>query len=92
MPVSPVAGIADVFADPQVAARNMLVEAAAADGFRVTGTPVKMAGVDDPPGKPGAPALGEHRDEILRGLLAYSPERIGALEAAGAFGAPASSA
>ena len=92
VPVSPVAGIADVFADPQVAARNMLVEAAAADGFRVTGTPVKMAGVDDPPGKPGAPALGEHRDEILRGLLAYSPERIGALEAAGAFGAPASSA
>ena len=92
VPVSPVAGIADVFADPQVAARNMLVEAAAADGFRVTGTPVKMAGVDDPPGKPGAPALGEHRDEILRGLLAYSPERIGVLEAAGAFGAPASSA
>ena len=70
----------------------MLVEAAATDGFRVTGTPIKMTGVDDPPGKPGAPVLGEHRDEILRGLLAYSPERISALVAAGAFGEPVTSA
>ena len=88
VPVSPVAGIADVFADPQISARNMLVEAAAADGFRVTGTPVKMAGVDDPPGRPGAPALGEHREAVLRELLAYSPERIADLETAGAFGPP----
>ena len=92
VPVSPVAGVADVFADPQVAARTMLVEAAGTDGFRVTGSPIKMAGVDDPAVKPGAPALGEHREEILRELLAYSPERIGDLEAAGAFGDPGSSA
>ncbi len=91
VPVSPVAGIGDVFADPQVAARNMLVEAAGTDRFRVTGTPVKMAGVDDPADKPGAPALGEHRDTVLRELLAYSSDRIGDLEAAGAFGDPAGS-
>ena len=89
VPVSPVAGIADVVADPQVAARNMLVEAAGTDGFRVTGMPIKIAGVEDPPAKPGAPALGEHRDVILRELLAYSPERIRGLDAAGAFGDPA---
>lgn len=90
VPVSAVAGISDVFADPQVAARTMLVQAAGTDGFRVTGTPVKMDGVDDPAVKPGAPALGEHRDAILRELLACSPERIRELEAAGAFGpAPA---
>ena len=88
VPASPVAGIADVAADPQVAARNMLVEAAGAGGFRVTGTPIKIAGVDDPPRRPGAPALGEHRDGILRELLAYSPERIADLAAAGAFGGP----
>lgn len=88
VPASPVAGIADVAADPQVAARNMLVEAAGAGGFRVTGTPIKVAGVDDPPRRPGAPALGEHRDGILRELLAYSPERIADLAAAGAFGGP----
>ena len=64
----------------------MLVEAAGTDGFRVTGTPIKMAGVEDPPVKPGAPALGEHRDVLLRELLAYSPERIRGLDAAGAFG------
>ena len=88
VPASPVAGVADVAADPQVAARNMLVEAAGAGGFRVTGTPIKIAGVDDPPRRPGAPALGEHRDGILRELLAYSPERIARLAAAGAFGGP----
>lgn len=86
VPVSPVAGIADVAADPQVTARNMLVEAAGAGGFRVTGSPIKMAGVDDPPRRPGAPALGQHRDRILGELLAYPPERIGRLAAAGAFG------
>lgn len=88
VPASPVAGIADVAADPQVAARNMFVEAAGEGGFRVTGTPIKVAGVDDPPRRPGAPALGEHRDGILRELLAYSPQRIVRLAAAGAFGDP----
>ena len=88
VPASPVAGIADVAADPQVAARNMFVEAAGEGGFHVTGTPIKVAGVDDPPRRPGAPALGEHRDGILRELLAYSPQRIARLAAAGAFGDP----
>ena len=88
VPVSPVAGIAGVAADPQVAARNMLAAVDGAGGFRVTGSPIKMAGVDDPPRRPGAPALGEHRDRILRELLAYPPERIERLAAAGAFGAP----
>ena len=72
VPVSPVAGIADVAADPQVTARNMLVEAAGAGGFRVTGSPIKMAGVDDPPRRPGAPALGQHRDRILGELSSSS--------------------
>lgn len=88
VPASPVAGIADMAADPQVAARNMLVEAVDGGGFRVTGTPIKVAGVDDPPRRPRAPALGEHRDGILRELLAYSPKRIARLAAAGAFGDP----
>lgn len=88
VPVSPVAGIAGVAADPQVAARNMLAAVDGASGFRVTGSPIKMAGVDDPPRRPGAPALGEHRDRILRELLSYPPERIRRLAAAGAFGAP----
>ena len=88
VPVSPVAGIAGVAADPQVAARNMLAPVDGAGGFRVTGSPIKMAGVEDPPRRPGAPALGEHRDRILRELLSYPPERIRRLAAAGAFGAP----
>ena len=86
VPVSPVAGVADVVADPQVRSRNMLVEASGTDGFLVTGTPIKVTGVPDSTSKPAAPALGEHRDAILRELLSYPPERIRELEAAGAFG------
>ena len=86
VPASPVAGIATVVEDPQLAARNMLVEAAGTDGFRVTGTPIKMSGISDLQVKPNAPALGEHRDAILRELLAYDPDHITRLEKTGAFG------
>lgn len=88
VPVSPVAGVADLFADPQLRSRNMLVEVAGTDGFQVTGTPIKMAGVPDLTGKPAAPTLGEHRDAILLNLLSYPPERIRRLDEAGAFGEP----
>ena len=88
VPVSPVAGIADVFSDPQLRSRNMIVKVAGTGEFRVTGTPIKVEGLSDPTIKPAAPALGEHRNTILRDLLSYPPERIQKLAAAGAFGEP----
>lgn len=51
-----------------------------ASPFRMSGTPVA-----DPV---APPALGEHRDAVLGGILGYKPERIAELEAAGAFGKP----
>ena len=66
VPCGPVLDIAQVFADPQVAARQMLVELPHPEigTFKTTGLPVKLSAT------PGAitrrpPLLGEHSDEIL---------------------------
>ncbi len=69
VPVAPVQDAADVFADPHVRARDMLVdvEQPGADGeVAIAGTPVKMT---ETPPEPGgrAPLLDEHREEILDG-------------------------
>ncbi len=49
--------------------------------------PVKFVG--EPAGVPDpAPTVGEHNDEVLAEVLGYDTERIAALKAAGALGAP----
>jgi len=67
VPAGPVLGLAEVFADPQVLAREMLVSLAHPElgTFRTTGLPVKLAAT------PGAierrpPLHGEHTREVLR--------------------------
>ncbi|MDH5671745.1 MAG: CoA transferase [Myxococcales bacterium] len=67
IPTGPVLDIEQVFADPQVLARQMLVELPHPEvgTFKTTGLPVKLSAT------PGAitrrpPLLGEHTDEILR--------------------------
>jgi len=73
VPVGPVNTMADVFADPHFAKRDMVVEVEQPDGSRpvhLAGQPIKMSrdhtGVRSRP-----PRLDEHRDQILReaGLL-----------------------
>lgn len=66
VPTGPVLDVAEVFRDPQVLARNMLVELAHPDvgTFKTTGLPIKLSRT------PGAidrrpPLLGEHTDEVL---------------------------
>ncbi|MFN0090602.1 MAG: CaiB/BaiF CoA transferase family protein [Acidimicrobiales bacterium] len=61
VPAGPVLDLEQVFADPQVLHRHMLVEL---DGFKTTGLPVKLSA------NPGRierrpPRLGEHTDEVL---------------------------
>ena len=85
VPLSAVKNIGEVVDDPQIAARDMIVdtEYAGYGSLRTFGSPVKLAAT--PARARGrAPEMGAHTDEVLRTLLGYSPEQIEALRAAGA--------
>ena len=76
VPCGPINDLADVFADPQIEARDMLQEMMhpTVGKIKQTGIPVKFSrtpgGLDRPP-----PLLGEHNGEILAGL-GYSSGEI----------------
>jgi CoA:oxalate CoA-transferase len=84
IPCGPVNTVDRVVADPQVQARDMIVEVDHEGVGRVSmaGCPVKLsstpAGIQGP-----APHLGEHAGEILTGLLGRSPEEVARLKADG---------
>ncbi|MBI2468318.1 MAG: CoA transferase [Candidatus Rokubacteria bacterium] len=87
VPAAPIQRVDEVLRDPQVLLREMVVdlEHPKLGAVKTLGTPIKPTGA--PPFRPAPPpALGEHTDAILRGLLGYSAERIGALRAAGIVG------
>lgn len=79
---------ADLAADPHVAQRDMLLEVPRPDGERpmlVVGNPVKLSRVAEGPVTP-FPSLGEHTDDVLRGLLGLDDDELARLRAAGAIG------
>ena len=84
--VGPVNRVDEVVADPQVAARNMIVELPTWTGgsLRVSNTPVKHSRT---PGgaERGAPKPGEHAYEIL-GHVGYSTDDVRRLIEAGVVG------
>jgi CoA:oxalate CoA-transferase len=78
IPCGPINTIDKLFEDPQIKARNMLVEVEQPNigKIKVAGNPVKLSSVrpeDELPKSP-APAIGEHTHEILVELLGYSGE------------------
>lgn len=87
----PINAISDVFADPQIAARNMLVEVEHSVGtpMRMVANPLKMSETPldryDPP-----PTLGQHTVELLSGDLGLSDREIEELLRDEIIGAPAS--
>jgi crotonobetainyl-CoA:carnitine CoA-transferase CaiB-like acyl-CoA transferase len=85
VPVGPVNKIGDMLADPQVAARDMVVEVEhpRAGRMKTLGTPIKFSGTPGSVRHP-APLLGEHTREILGGL-GYSAAQVDALEREGAI-------
>ncbi|MEE8159317.1 MAG: CoA transferase, partial [Dehalococcoidia bacterium] len=80
VPCGPINDLADVFSDPQVKERDMLLEVQhpSAGKIKQTGIPIKFSAtpgsIDSPP-----PLLGQHSKEILL-ELGYSQDEVEALE------------
>ncbi len=86
VPCAPINDIAQLFADPQVRHREMIVEVEhrAAGRIKLPGIPAKFSRT---PGRihSAPPLLGQHTEEILTQLLGYSADAIGRLRAEGAI-------
>lgn len=86
LPCGPINSIPQVFAHPQAQARNMIIESEhpTAGTVRLTGFPYKLsqtpAEIHRPP-----PLLGEHTEEVLTGLLDFSPEDVTSMRNKGAI-------
>ena len=84
VPCGPVNTIAQAFSHPQVAARDMLIEVShpAIGALKMAGSPLKLAGLTNPPRRP-PPLLGEHTDQVLAEVLQLTPVEIGELRKRG---------
>src|SRR3990172_7088688 len=80
VPCSPVNRIDEALEDPQVQATEMLVSVPHALGgeVKVVGNPFHLSGTPDARrhSYSSPPPLGQHTEELLSGLLGYSPQRI----------------
>jgi crotonobetainyl-CoA:carnitine CoA-transferase CaiB-like acyl-CoA transferase len=86
VPCAPVNDVRQALADPQVLARDMIVEVPHPDfgPLREVRSPVRTEGEIRHPTR--APRLGEHTEEILREILGYSESTISRLRQGGAVG------
>ena len=84
IPCGPINDYAQVFADPQVIARDMVVETEhpTLGKVKTLGSPIKMSATP-PDVSRRAPQLGEHTDEVLR-EAGFSSAEIAALRKSGA--------
>ncbi len=84
LPAAPINTIDRVLADPQVQAREMLLDVP----HPASGTVPQVASPMKIPTSPAVvrhapPTLGQHTEEILQGLLGYGPEAVEALREEG---------
>jgi crotonobetainyl-CoA:carnitine CoA-transferase CaiB-like acyl-CoA transferase len=75
IPAGPVLGFDEAMADPQILARDMVVETEhpSAGKFRTLGIAAKLSRTPGALRRP-APRLGEHTDEVLREAKSITPE------------------
>lgn len=86
VPCAPVNDVRRALADPQVLARDMIVEVEHPDfgALREVRSPIRTEGEIRRPAR--APRLGEHTEEILREILNYSDGTITRLRSTGVIG------
>ena len=86
VPCAPVNDVRQALADPQVTARDMIVEVEHPDfgPLKEVRSPVRTEGEIRHPAR--APKLGEHTDQILREILSYGDGTIARLRATGVIG------
>ena len=86
IPCAPVNDFQQALSDPQVLAREMVVEVEHPEGgsVQMPGNPVKLTGTPTT-GYTPPPLLGQHTGETLRELLGYTAEQIDGLRSEGAI-------
>jgi crotonobetainyl-CoA:carnitine CoA-transferase CaiB-like acyl-CoA transferase len=86
VPAAPVNDVAAALADPQVVARNAVVETnhPVLGSVRQVATPLRLDGYEPPTVR--APFRGEHTANVMRELCGYDDDTVAALERAGVFG------
>ena len=86
IPCGPVNNFAQALSDPQVLARDMVVDVAMPDGetLRMPGNPVKLSGAKDAAFS-APPQLGAQTQAVLGDLLGYDAGKLEALRSAGAI-------
>ncbi|MEZ5509844.1 MAG: CaiB/BaiF CoA-transferase family protein [Gammaproteobacteria bacterium] len=84
IPAAPVNDFSYALKDPQIQARNMVVEVPLPNGRTVPqpGNPVKLSETDEQPMTP-PPTLGQHTQSVLTELLGLPADRLAALQQAG---------
>ncbi|HSR13064.1 MAG TPA: CoA transferase, partial [Thermodesulfobacteriota bacterium] len=77
LPAGPINTVDMALRDPQILARNMVVETKHRSGekMKLLGNPIKMSSLPDGAAAP-PPALGEQTDQILKDLLSLGPAEI----------------
>ena len=86
IPCAPVNNFQAALGDPQVLARNMVVDVRLQTGetIRMPGNPVKLSELEEEDAVMTVPPmLGEHTEAVLQGMLGYDMNRIAELKAAG---------
>lgn len=85
VPVSPINDLSYVAEDPQILARNMLVDMddPSLPDIQVTGNPIKMTNIPEMKCRPHAPEIGENNVEILTQWLGMDKAGIDRLKSIG---------
>jgi len=78
IPSAPINDVEAVMHDPQVLARNMIVDVqdSQAGKVQIAGNPIKMSSVPESPARGAVPEIGEHNRQIYSELLGLSEAEL----------------